>query len=254
MHKVGWCASLAAIVVGAAVVGAAPAGASGPPKAGLSISARKGLAVTFVARSAGFSSPVTSYTWTFGDGGSTTTSKPTVTHTYPSPSTFAPAVTERDSTGDKATATGTLGLFDCPVGSTQCTEALANAGTVQLLQASGPVGSASPAGVDLFAGPFRIPNCEATIAPAVALTDSGFTGSLTVTLTYTTSQPKKVSTTCFSSPVAFVDGAGQTVHSGPLPMCQAAPGPPCVESIQTAGSQVTKVLLIPPGDPKVGAP
>jgi hypothetical protein len=255
MHRVGRFTSVAAVVIGTVVLGALPVGASGNPKAGLSIKvARKGLTVTFVARSSGFSSPVDSYAWTFGDGRSTTTPTPTVTHTYPSASTFSPAVTETDTTGGVATATGTLGLFGCPVGLTQCTEALRNADTVQLLQANGPVSSSSPAGVDLFVGPFRIPNCESMIAPAVALSDTGFTGSLSVTVTYTTSVPQKVATTCFSSPIAFVDAAGQTVHNGALATCQAAAGPPCVQSIQTSGSEVTKVLLIPPGDPKVGAP
>jgi hypothetical protein len=240
MHRAGRCAAIAAFVVAAAVVAAVPSGASGSPKAGLSImAAGNNQTVTFVARSSGFSSPVDSYAWTFGDSESTTTSTPTVTHTYASASTFSPAVTETAGAGAVATATGTLRLSDCPVGQSQCTEALHNAGTVQLLQADGP---------------FRIPSCEATIGPAVALSDSGFTGELTVTVSYMTSQPQNVATTCFSSPVAFVDADGQSVHRGALPMCQAAAGPPCVQSIETSGSEVTKILLVPPGDPKVGAP
>jgi hypothetical protein len=255
MHRAGRCAAIAAFVVAAAVVAAVPSGASGSPKAGLSImAAGNNQTVTFVARSSGFSSPVDSYAWTFGDSESTTTSTPTVTHTYASASTFSPAVTETAGAGAVATATGTLRLSDCPVGQSQCTEALHNAGTVQLLQADGPVSNSSPAHVDLFVGPFRIPSCEATIGPAVALSDSGFTGELTVTVSYMTSQPQNVATTCFSSPVAFVDADGQSVHRGALPMCQAAAGPPCVQSIETSGSEVTKILLVPPGDPKVGAP
>jgi PKD repeat protein len=255
MHRVGRCASIAAFVVAGVVVAAVPSAASGSPKAGVSMmAAGNGLTVTFVARSSGFSSPVESYAWTFGDGESTTTSTPTVTHTYASASTFSPAVVETAGGSAMATATGTLRLSDCPVGQSQCTEALHNAGTVQLLQANGPVSQSSPAHVEMFVGPFRIPSCEAAIRPAVALSDSGFTGELTVTITYTTSQPQNVATTCFSSPVAFVDADGQSVHRGALPMCQTASGPPCVESIETSGSTVTKVLLIPPGDPKVGAP
>jgi hypothetical protein len=254
-RSVGRCISVAAVVVGATIVGTAPVGASGDPTAGLSINRTgDGLTVKFVAQSSGFSSPVDSYAWKFGDGESATTSTPTVTHTYASASTFSPSVTETGTTGGVATATGTLALFVCSVGQSQCTESLQNVGTVQLLQASGPVNSNSPAGVDLFIDPFRISNCQTTIGTAVALTDHGFTGSLTVTLKYTTSHPNQVNTTCFSSSVAFVNAAGKTVHSGALPMCQVAAGPPCVESIRTSGSVVTKVLLIPPGDPKVGAP
>jgi hypothetical protein len=254
MHKARRCLPIAAVVVGAIVAGAVPAGATGAAKAGLSIKVdRDGLTVTFIARSSGFSSPVDSYHWTFGDGASRTTETDVVTHGYTSASTFSPSVTESDGTGDVATATGTLGLFNCPAGATQFTAALHNVGTVQLLQATGPVGSSSPAGVDLLVAPFRIPDCESSIARAVALADSGFTGDLSVTLEYTTGQPQNVPTTCFSSPSAFVDAAGRTVHNGALPMCQAA-GAPCVQSIRIAGSDVTKVLLIPPGDPKVGAP
>lgn len=253
MHRVGRCTAIAAVVVGTVAIGAVPAGASGRPKAGLSVNApRQGLTVTFVARSSGFSSPVDSYAWTFGDGEQTTTSTPKVTHRYPAAATFSPTVTETDTAGAMATATGTLALFVCPASGTQCTETLPDVGTVQLLQATGPV--SSPAGVDLFVGPFQISNCEASIAPAVALSDSGFTGNLSVTIQYTTSHPGHVSTTCFASSVAFVNTAGHTVHHGALPLCQNAASPPCEQSIQTSGSEVTKVLLIPPGDPKVGAP
>jgi hypothetical protein len=255
LQRIRRCASVAAVVIGVAAAGAVPVGASGSPKVGLSIrTVRQGLTVSFVAQSSGFSSSVDSYAWAFGDGRSTTTSTPKVTHTYPRTSTFFPAVTATDTTGDTATASGTVALFDCPNGTTECTEALPNAATVQLLQATGPVGPSSSAGVDLFVGPFRIPNCETTIAPAVALSDTGFTGSLTVTVEYTTSRPQHITSTCFSSPVAFVNVTGHTVHNGALPMCQATPAPPCVQSIQSSGSEVTKVLLIPPGDPKVGAP
>jgi hypothetical protein len=53
-------------------------------------------------------------------------------------------------------------------------------------------------------------------------------------------------------------GAERQQRSGALPSCSAAGAvPPCVESIRTvpagSGLQVTKVLMIPPGDPKVGA-
>jgi hypothetical protein len=55
--------------------------------------------------------------------------------------------------------------------------------------------------------------------------------------------------------VPFVDAAGKTVTSGALPTCSASNAAvPCVQSIALVGSTVTKVILIPPGDPKVGAP
>jgi PKD repeat protein len=248
-------ATAAAVVIGLMVAGTLPVSASGSPKASLSINASpERLTVAFVAQSSGFSSKVVSYAWTFGDGASTTTSSSTVTHTYSRPSTYLPAVKETDVAGASATASGTLAVYVCPSGTTSCTDSLTTPGSVQLLQASGPIAASSAAELNLFVGSFKVPKCEAAIAPAAALTDSGFTGSLSVTLQYTTSQPHHVGTTCFSSTVAFVDSAGKTVHNGALPMCPVTATPPCVQTIQTAGSSVTKVLSIPPGDPKVGAP
>ena len=86
------------------------------------------------------------------------------------------------------------------------------------------------------------------------MTDAGFTGPLTVTVEYVTADPSLVARTCFASPVPFTNSTGVVVESGALPMCDSvANRPPCVESIQTSGPKVTKTLLIPPGDPKVGA-
>jgi hypothetical protein len=253
--RIGCVATTAALVIGVIGAGALPVGASGRPKAALSIKASpERLAVTFVAQSSGFSSRVVSYDWTFGDGASAKTASSTVTHTYATPSTYLPAVQETDAAGATASAAGTLVVFACPNGTITCSDSLTSAGTVQSLQANGPIAAASPAGLDLFVGSFRVPSCESAIAPAVAVTDSGFTGSLTVNLQYTTSQPHHVGTTCFSSTVAFVDAAGNTVHNGALPTCIVNAAPPCVQTIQTSGSNVTKMLLIPPGDPKVGAP
>jgi hypothetical protein len=250
------CASVAAVVAGAVLATAAPVGASGKAAAGFSIdSVKKELTVTFSARASGFSSPVVSYVWVFRDGESTSTSTPTVTHTYPSPSMFFPSLTESDRSGDVASANGTLNLFICPAGTSHCSDSLQKASSVQLLQASGPISATARAEVHLFVGTYRIPTCQPTIAPTVAVTNTGFTGTLTLTIKYTTSQLAGVGTTCFSSAVLFADAGGQPVHNGALPACQAAgPTPPCVQSISTTGSRVTKVLLVPAGDPKVGAP
>jgi hypothetical protein len=249
-------AAICALIVASIALGVGHAVASGSPQAAFSIDpAHPALTVKFVAKSAGFPVPVSSYQWSFGDGQSATTSTNTVTHTYPAASTFMPSVTETDPDGASATATDTLKLSDCSVGTTQCTKSLRNVGTVQLLQVTGPINAVAQAEVNLLVGPFSFPHCDSVIQPAVAATDTGFTGNLTVTLNYTTSDPDEVATTCFSSTVSFVDATGDTVTSGPLPTCAAsAPSPPCVESISTSGEQVTKMILIPPGDPKVGVP
>jgi hypothetical protein len=237
-----------------AIVGG-PASASPAATAELSINPSPGaLTVAFVARSTGFPSPVVTYTWNFGDGHTATTSTPAVTHTYASAATFRPSVIERDASLDSASASGTLKLTKCPVGIRSCTESLSGVSNVNLLKVQGPTSPSTPATVKLFVGPFQVANCEPRVAPAAAFDDAGFTGSLTLTLSYTTSSPNSVSTTCFASTVPFVDAAGQKVTSGALPLCNSSgAAPPCVVSIST-GTPVTKVLRVPAGDPKVGAP
>jgi PKD repeat protein len=249
-------AAICALIVASIALGIGHAAASGGPEAAFSIDpAQPALTVKFVAQSEGFPAPVSSYHWSFGDGRKATTAKNTVTHTYPSASAFSPSVTETDPDGESATATDTLLLSDCSVGATQCTKSLSNVGTVQLLRITGPIDPATQAEVNLLVGSFGFPSCNDVIQSAVAGTDTGFTGNLTVNLRYTTTHPAQVSTTCFSSTVSFVDARGDTVFSGPLPMCAAtAPSPPCVQAISTSGRQVTKLILIPPGDPKVGVP
>jgi hypothetical protein len=250
-------ALLTAVVgaLGAVQLGAIAAGATAAPTAELSINpAANALSATFVAGSTGFPDQVVSYKWVFGDGKTASTSTGAVVHTYAKAGRFSPTVTERDGTGHQATAKGTISLITCPVGVARCTATLRSAGTVALLQASGAIRTAAAATVNLFVGPFLIARCSPVIAPAVAVTDLGFSGNLTVMLKYTTSQPSLVRTTCFASTVAFVDTAGRRVHSGALPTCQTKPMAPCVKSVSTSGSSVTKVLFMPPGDPKVGAP
>jgi PKD domain len=238
----------------ASIVGA-PASASTVPTAELSINPVAGaLTVAFVAKSTGFASPVVSYTWNFGDGHTVTTSTPTVSHTYPSAATFSASLTERDANLQSARAAGTLKLTRCAPGSRACTASLSGASNVSLLRVQGPTSPSTPATVKLFVGPFQVANCEPQVSPAAAFADAGFTGSLTVTLSYTTSHPDQVGTTCFASTVPFVDAAGQTVTSGALPRCNTRGAvPPCVVSIRAA-TPITKVLRVPAGDPKVGAP
>jgi hypothetical protein len=244
------------LVVASAGLAGETASGTPTPVAGISISpTNPPLTVKFIAQASGFAGAVTSHTWTFGDGASKTTSVNTVEHTYASASTFQVSVSETDTQGESATATGTLELLNCPVGMGQCSGMLQTGGLVQSLSAMGAISPTAPADLDLFTGPFGFPNCDSEIHAAAALTDSGFIGNLTVPLVYLTSYPDLARTTCFSSEVAFVDAAGNLVHSGPLPMCQVAvPVPPCVLSINISGTLVTKVLLVPPGDPRIGAP
>jgi hypothetical protein len=244
-----------ASAAGTISIAALPGAAADTPKAEISINPAEGtLTVTFTAQSTGFSSPVVTYRWSFGDGTTATTSTHAVTHRYPSAALFTPSVTEIDDQGQHATASGTIRLFQCPATVSTCTESLQNAGGVQLLSASGPVGAATAASVNLFVGPFKISKCQLEVVPTAALTDSGFTGNLTVMLDYTSAHPSQAKTTCFASTVPFVDAAGKTVKSGALPACKSTPTAPCVESVGISGASVRKLLLIPPGDPKVGAP
>ncbi len=225
------------------------------PTAEISINPAPGsLTVQFVAASAGFSSSVVAYTWRFGDGHSATTSRPMVTHAYGSASTFTASVTETAANGASAAASGRLKLTRCPAGGNVCTESLGPVQTITQLQVTGPEKAPTRAAVNLFDGPFQIASCEPQISPVPAFSDSGFSGPLTVTVSYTTSHPNQTAETCFSSTVPFKDAVGKVVTSGALPSCHAKGAqPPCVQSV-TTGAQVRKVLLVPPGDPKVGAP
>jgi PKD repeat protein len=247
---------VAAGLVAAGLVAAGPAEAGPRPTAGFSIQPPAAdLEVQFVAQAQGFAGGVASYRWAFGDGSTTTTSAPTVTHVYSTPGTYRATLTETGSHGQSATANGIIETVNCQFGATQCTASLSDAENIQLLQASGPIDPSGQATVHLEAAPYRIANCESQILSAAGLTDTGFTGNLTVDLVYTTSHPKLVHTTCFGSTIPFIDASGQKVKSGPLPTCpDSGPTPPCVQSIQVVGSTVTKVLVVPPGDPKVGAP
>jgi len=257
-RKCGSYAGAVALIFTSAISLAIPAGAAGGATAELSINAGSDpLTVNFVANSTGFPAPIVSYSWKFGDGQSATTTDPTVVHTYASTGEFAPKVKETDADGNVASAVGTLALFDCPISGT-CAEKLTHAGSVETLKATGLVSDTEAAGVDLFVGPYQIQGCDPSVGTDGALSDTGFSGPLKVKASYLVQNPNDVATTCFSSEVPFVDAQGQTVNNGALPKC-SAPGavPPCVKSITTmetgSGLQATKVLMIPPGDPKVGA-
>jgi hypothetical protein len=255
------CVTTTVVLTGAAVAAAAASagaetrlGSSSGPQAEISIEpAKSPLAVTFVAASVGFPSGVVSYKWRFGDGSSFAGASPTVVHTYKSASRFLVSVTEGDARGHSAAATGTLSLVKCPAGAS-CSAHLSNVASVQLLQVGGLTKPTGQATIDLFIGPYQIQSCEPQVAAAVAVTDVGFRAPLNVTLQYTTMHPAQTPTTCFASTVAFVDAAGKTVKSGPLRNCKAGINPPCVVKVVTGGSKVSKALVIPPGDPKVGAP
>jgi hypothetical protein len=195
---------------------------------------------------------VITYHWDFGDGSSTSVQgAASVQHTYPQPGTFPVSITETLGT-QEAAAKATVNLFPCPSGTGQCSDSLTSSGPVLDLTAFGPV--SGQAELNLLADPWKFSHCGTGLISAVGLTDQGFTGPLTVTVGYVTTNPNAIGTTCFSSTVLFKNTTGVMVRSGALPMCQAAgPVPPCVASILLSGSDVTKVLLVPPGDPKVGA-
>jgi PKD repeat protein len=207
-----------------------------------------------MAQAAGFASVVKSYEWTFGDGGAATTSSATIVHRYANATTYPVSVTESNANAQSATADGTLVLSACPTGTEQCRASLSTRSGVTFIQASGPIGSNASAELNLFSGSYRFNNCDSAISPAGSLTDSGFNGTVQLTFSYDTTNAVRIQRTCFASGVAFNDTSGARVHSGALPMCQTSgPIPPCVESIEVSSPKVTKVLLLPPGDPKFGS-
>jgi PKD repeat protein len=249
---------LAVLALGTGTASVASVGATAVgtvPEAEISIVSGHGpLNVAFVAQSTGFPSAVSSYVWTFGDGTTATTSRPLVSHTYPHTGIYHVHVVESDAGGMTARGAGILGVFRCgPHG--LCTESTSS-GAITQLQVSGPTATAAERStVDLFGGPFEISHCQSRVVPTGAITDSTFAGNLTVTIKYNSSDVSATPTTCFQSEVPFVDAAGKLVRSGALPTCtMTGSTAPCVESYNVSGTHVTKTLLIPPGDPKVGAP
>jgi PKD repeat protein len=247
------------LVVAGVATSAGAAVAQPVPKAGLSISpatpANKPLTVLFEAEALNFpSGAVIAFHWDFGDGSSTSVQgTASVQHSYPQPGTFPVSLTETLGS-QEATAAAMVNVFPCPSATGQCSDSLTSPGPVLDLAASGP--ASSRAEVNLLTDPWKFSHCSTSPLTAVGVTDVGFTGPLTVTVKYVTSRPSAIGKTCYSSTKAFANTASQMVHSGALPMCQPPPvGPvaPCVQSIQLSGPDVTKVLLIPPGDPKVGA-
>jgi PKD repeat protein len=236
-------------------MGPLPASAGPGPTASISIEATNGqLTVKFVAQSAGFSSTVTSFDWAFGDGKTAITSKGSVVHSYATASTYPVSVKETGLGGQTASANGTLELVACPAGVTQCLAKLAAPSGVFSIEAAGPVGPAASAELNLFSGSWRFPSCDSAITPAGSLSDAGFTGDLTVTFSYETTNQRRVQRTCFASTVAFANISGAVVRSGRLPKCQSSqPIAPCAQPPLIQGSTVTKQLLIPPGDPRFGS-
>jgi PKD repeat protein len=245
------------LIVASAGASAGAAGAQPVPKAGISISpatpASEKLTVLFEAEALNFpAGAAITYHWDFGDGSSTSVQgTASVQHTYPQAGTFPVSLNERVGS-QVANATALVKPLVCPTGTGQCSSSLTPPGPVLNLMASGP--SSTTATLNLLADPWKFSHCTTTLIPAAGLTDHGFKGPLTLTVEYVTAHPAAIGTTCFSSTKLFENTANVMVHSGALPMCQAVGQvAPCVESISLSGSDVTKVLSVPPGDPKVGA-
>jgi PKD repeat protein len=101
----------------AAVVTSVQVVANKPPKAALKASATTGKApflVTFDAsRSKDSDGTIASYTFTFGDGSSVTTSNPVVTHTYVSAGKYTAGVVTTDNAG-AASSPATAGVEAMP--------------------------------------------------------------------------------------------------------------------------------------------
>src|SRR5260370_30204838 len=67
-----------------------------------------GTLVTFTLAAAGGTAPYVSYSWSFGDGTTATTTMASTTHTYSFTGTFMAAVTVTDLVGSKATSSISL--------------------------------------------------------------------------------------------------------------------------------------------------
>jgi YVTN family beta-propeller protein len=116
---------------------------------------------------------IASYAWDFGDGTTTTTSTPTVTHVYAAAGTYAAGVTETDGAGTSLAATTLM------TGRTLVRRGSDSAGTTRsVVIATGPqpAVSLSSAALDFGAAPVG----TASRAQTVRITNSG-AASLTIT-------------------------------------------------------------------------
>ncbi|MDE2046060.1 MAG: PKD domain-containing protein [Thermoplasmata archaeon] len=75
-----------------------------------------GAPVAFTGSPSGGSGSYVSYAWTFGDGGSTTTTGPTTTHPYAVTGTYTPTVKVTDSSGQSATSASVVVSVVTPTG------------------------------------------------------------------------------------------------------------------------------------------
>ncbi len=212
------------------------------------------------------SSPITSYAWNFGDGHTTTTPTPTVSHTYTAPGSYTASVTETDQAG-----TSTTQVF-----------------TGQTVSLNGRAGAVATAGFQVTACSPNIP-CSAggstPATPGIPATDVSATGtsatSASMTLNVATGTlscgasydyPTAVSTlteTTFTSSAPIhvreqLAGEPSTrsvkicyqpdVPSPPPPVLLAqCPSPavaPCVKSISESGGSVDARFIVPAGDPR----
>lgn len=250
-------AVLATAAVAAAVFAVPSAGAAGAA-AGLTIEpSTSGAGVTFLAQAVGLGANLT-YSWSFGDGTTVTTVVPTVTHAYRAGGLYSVTLVETSPTGLQARAAGKLDVRLCSTTAQSCQAAVRSVSGMQLASALGPLAGGGPAQVDVLVAPYQFANCPNTFGAAAGVVDTGLTRAATITVKYIDTDPNSQRVTCFASTVPFLDTSGALTTSGPLPSCTATQGSvPCVESVTktrtAAGLLVTKVLLVPPGDPGTGA-
>ena len=258
------------IAVGTGPTGMAITPDEGPTAAIINNYSGTGTAVALDASSSvPGTTPITSYSWNFGDGsGTQVTTTPTVSHTYATYATYTVSVTETDAAG-----TSTSEVFD---GQTA-------------LRNGGPQATASTT-VVLESVPCSGTNCTASVATPATPTAPGQTVTVTATadakggslslstsqalLTCTTRGFQNLTNVNSYSPVNFTaHGKVQVVDylkgvksvygvkvcfkshgalvAKYLPKCTpSASNAPCISLIKVVTGGIDVDITVPPGDPK----
>jgi len=160
-------------------------------------------ACTFNAGGSSDDGTIANYTWTFGDGNTTTTADAVIDHTYPDGGSYDVALTVTDDFGATDTATGTVEINDPPTAVFSYTPNQPQAGEQVMFDASA---SSDPNGViDRYEWDFDGDGTIDATGESVThtYTDGGqYTPTLTVTDDDGVSNTTRQSVTVYAPPVA----------------------------------------------------
>jgi PKD repeat protein len=186
------------------------ASAAGSPTSG-----QAPLTVNFTGSASGGTSPYT-YSWAFGDGGSSTSQNPS--HTYSSASTYTATLTVKDSTSSTASKSVTITVTSTTSPLTASASASPTSGYAPLTVnfTGSATGGTSPYS---YKWTFGDGGSSTSQNPSHAYSSAGtFTATLTVKDSTSATASKSVTITVTSAPTQLVATASADPTSGPAPL------------------------------------